>query len=173
MKHLQAAKETRLIHKFQKVLWRVYLVNIAWKGESLGYQQNLLLKHVSKVFLFSLLQFIFFSKEFTLYQMTNSRFLQIESICRWQSKCKWKVEIWFGKGRKHCGQRRKCWLPAQFPFPTLFSKGFLLKVVKSQDFVVNRVNPQSTFTNVLALQLEQCWLKITRLSVSSLRYIIC
>ena len=39
-----------------------------------------------------------------------------------------KIEICFGKGRKHCGKRTKCWLPAFSPFPTMFSKG-LFKVV--------------------------------------------
>ena len=38
--------------------------------------------------------------------------------------------------RKHCGKRRKCWLPAFPPFPTMFSNGLSLKVVKSQDWVV-------------------------------------
>ena len=28
------------------------------------------------------------------------------------------------RARKHCGKRRKCWLPAFSPFPTMFSKGF-------------------------------------------------
>ena len=39
--------------------------------------------------------------------------------------------MYLGKGRKHCGKRRKCWLPAFSPFPTVFSKGFLLKIFKS------------------------------------------
>ena len=47
-----------------------------------------------------------------------------------------KSEIWFGKGRKHCGKRRKCWLPAFSPIPTMFSKSFLPKIVKSRDCVV-------------------------------------
>ena len=34
---------------------------------------------------------------------------------------------------KHCGKRRKCWLPAFSPFPTVFSRAFLQKVVKSHD----------------------------------------
>ena len=37
--------------------------------------------------------------------------------------------------RKHCGKRRKCWLPAFSPFPTMFSKDFFLGVVKSRDCV--------------------------------------
>ena len=47
-----------------------------------------------------------------------------------------KKNFCFGKGRKHCGKRRKCWLPAFSPFPTMFSKAFFLRVVKSQDGVV-------------------------------------
>ena len=46
------------------------------------------------------------------------------------------------KGRKHCGKRRKCWLPAfspfptmVSPFPTIFSKGLLFWVIKSSDCV--------------------------------------
>ena len=31
------------------------------------------------------------------------------------------------KGRKHCGKMRKWWLPAFFPFPTMFSKGFSVR----------------------------------------------
>ena len=42
----------------------------------------------------------------------NFRLVQIESICRRQHKCNWKIEICFGKGSKRCGKRRKCWLPS-------------------------------------------------------------
>ena len=42
-----------------------------------------------------------------------------------------KFKSIFGKGRKNCGKRRKCWLPAFSPFLSMFSKGFIsLKVVK-------------------------------------------
>ena len=41
-----------------------------------------------------------------------------------------KLKFCFGNGRKHCGKRRKCWLPAFSPFPTMFSKGVLNSVVK-------------------------------------------
>ena len=43
--------------------------------------------------------------------------VQIESICRQQKNFDFKTEIHFGVGRKHCGKRRKCWLPAFSPFP--------------------------------------------------------
>ena len=31
-------------------------------------------------------------------------------------------------GRKHCGKRRKCCLPASCPFPTVFSKAFCVRL---------------------------------------------
>ena len=40
------------------------------------------------------------------------------------------------RSRKHCGIRRKCWLPAFSPFLTIFSKAFFFGVVKSWDCVV-------------------------------------
>ena len=49
-----------------------------------------------------------------------------QNICKWKKQK--KNEIWSGKGRKHSGKRRKCWLPAFSPFPTMFSKGFFFKV---------------------------------------------
>ena len=54
-------------------------------------------------------------------------------------KCKYKTYICFGKGRKHCGKKRKCWLPAFSPFPIMFSKGY----VKSWDcwYRVKGLNP--------------------------------
>ena len=47
-----------------------------------------------------------------------------------------KFEICIWKSRKHCGKRRKCWLPAFSPFPTMFSKAFFSRGVKSCDYVV-------------------------------------
>ena len=64
------------------------------------------------------------------------RLVQIETICRQQNKYDRKSEICFGKDIKHCGKRRKCWLPAFSSFPTMFSKGFSPRVVKSRDYVV-------------------------------------
>ena len=37
---------------------------------------------------------------------------------------------------KHCAKRRKCWLPAFSPFPTVFSKASFFRVVKSRDCVI-------------------------------------
>ena len=68
----------------------------------------------------------------------NFKPIQIESIRRRQFKCESKMEISFGKGRKQCGKRRKCWLPAFSSFSTMLSKGFLYRVVKSLDCVIKR-----------------------------------
>ena len=43
-----------------------------------------------------------------------------------------KLKFDLGWVRKHCGKRRKCWLPAFSPFPTMFSKAFPFGVVKSR-----------------------------------------
>ena len=82
-----------------------------------NYLMNLLESFQPSIDFFSFL-IIFFSK------LQISRLVQIESICRRQNKCNLTPEILFGMGRKHCGKRRKCWLPAFSPFPTIFSKGF-------------------------------------------------
>ena len=64
------------------------------------------------------------------------RLVQIENICRKQNESQKKEnEICFGKGRKHCGKRRKCRLPAFSPFPTMFSKGFFPRFITSRDCV--------------------------------------
>ena len=39
-------------------------------------------------------------------------------------------------GRKHCGKRRECWFPAFSSFPTMFSKGLLVRIFLSRDCVV-------------------------------------
>ena len=46
-----------------------------------------------------------------------------------------KNEIGLGKNRKHCGKRRKCWLPAFSPSPSIFSKAFFSRGIKSWDCV--------------------------------------
>ena len=49
-----------------------------------------------------------------------------------------KLKSFFGRVGKHCGKRRKCRLPAFSPFPTMFSEGLFIRVIKSQDYVVKR-----------------------------------
>ena len=52
------------------------------------------------------------------------------------NECNPSIEICFEKGTKNCRKRRKCWLLAFSPFPTMFSKGFFHRVVEGQDCVV-------------------------------------
>ena len=57
------------------------------------------------------------SLKFVVWERVNSTtqqnfiLVQIQGICRKLNKCDLKAEICFWKGRKHCGKRRKCWLP--------------------------------------------------------------
>ena len=44
-----------------------------------------------------------------------------------------KTEIWFGKGGKPCWKGANSGYQHFAPFPTMFSKGFSLRVIKSQD----------------------------------------
>ena len=60
---------------------------------------------------------------------------QLKAFADNENKCNLKKEILFGMGGKHCGKRRKCWLPAFSPFPTMFSKAFFSRGVKSRDCV--------------------------------------
>ena len=51
------------------------------------------------------------------------------------------MEICFGIAGKCCWKRRKCWLPAFSPFPTVFSKFFFFRIIKNRDCVVkSKVN---------------------------------
>ena len=46
----------------------------------------------------------------------------LKAFCSRQTKCESKIDICFGKGRKHCGKRTKCWLPV-YPRKHLFWEG--------------------------------------------------
>ena len=79
----------------------------------------------------------------------NFRLVQIEGICSRQNKCDWKIEILFGKGRKHCGKRRKCWSTAISPFSHNGFKRFFfpLLVVNSRKCVEKDYRFQSLLRN--------------------------
>ena len=49
------------------------------------------------------------------------------------------------QGTKYWGKRTKCWLPAFLPFPAMFSKGILLRGVKSHQCLV------------ILIWLKFCW----------------
>ena len=74
--------------------------------------------------------------ELTLYQTTNFQTVPNWRHLQMTNECDWQSEICVGMSRKHGGKRRKCWLPAFSPFPTVFSKAFFFLVVQSQDCVV-------------------------------------
>ena len=66
----------------------------------------------------------------------NFGLVQIESICRRQNKINYNDDFCHWFGWKHCGKRRKC----IFSFShNVFKKIFLLRVVKSQDWVVKSI----------------------------------
>ena len=86
---------------------------------------------------------------------------QIESICRQQNICDANTKICFGKGRKGCGERTKCWLPAFSPLPTMFSKGYFFRVVIVKVlFVWKRVNPLPNCPNFIMIQREKLFKNI-------------
>ena len=71
----------------------------------------------------------------TLYQMpsfytgSNWKLMQM-------TKYNFQIKTYFVKDAKYCWKKRKCWLPSFSPFPTMFSKSFNLRVVKSREGVV-------------------------------------
>ena len=71
----------------------------------------------------------------TVIDRHNFRLIQIESVCIQENKYGSKNENFPWKCRKHSGKRIKCWLPAFYPFPAMFSKGSFCRVVKSRDCV--------------------------------------
>ena len=85
----------------------------------------------------------------------NFRLVHIESIRRRQNKCDRKLKFVLGRVEKHCGKRRKCWLPAFSPFSTMFSKGFFSKVVKSRDCVVKTLMKNVEVTGKASAALAQ------------------
>ena len=76
----------------------------------------------------------------TLYQTKIFSLIPNWKHLQTKNESELEIDICMGKGRKYCGKRRKCWLPAfspfPTPFPTMFSKGLFLKVFKSQDCMV-------------------------------------
>ena len=60
----------------------------------------------------------------------------IEPATSWFQVC--NATNWaMGLGIKQCEKRRKCWLQAFSPFPTMFSEGTFLQSVKSCQFEIN------------------------------------
>ena len=80
--------------------------------------------------------YIVHKKKTSLFTKKQSfRLFQSQSICRQQNKSNSNMVICLQNGRKYFRKRRKCWLPVSL-FPTMFSKGFSYRVIKSHDCVV-------------------------------------
>ena len=66
------------------------------------------------------------SVQLTLYQLTNfSDRAEIITSTAYKLSMDQMIISVFNRGRKHCGEKRKCWLTVFSPFPTMFSKGLL------------------------------------------------
>ena len=94
----------------------------------------------------------------------------MESIYSQQNKCERKNLLWeVWKYGKHYGKRRKCWLPAFSHFPTMFSKGFFLKVIKSWD-CVGKSRHLKTRMTTLYQGLVSTWL-ILQVQIAGRKFI--
>ena len=108
----------------------------------------------------------------TLYRTTivwtcpNWKHLQTTKI-----NCNLKSEICFGKGRNHCSNRRKCWLPASSPFPTMyFLSAVMVNVITLHQTIPTFNNPEKqSLLNTFWKEekpafspLRQCFLSISQ-----------
>ena len=91
-------------HKLSK-----WVENTLGKGEIARYEQFLLFPQCFQKACFTGASKVVIVWEWVNKQQ-NFRLVQIDSICRRQHKLEWKIKTCFGKGRKHCGKRRQCWL---------------------------------------------------------------
>ena len=60
---------------------------------------------------------------------------------------------------KHCGKRRKCWLPALSPSPTLFSKAFFLRVIESRDCLAKLCYNEEKYVLEMTKKPTHLWTK--------------
>ena len=80
---------------------------------------------------------VFLSMYSTLLTLPNYKILALTKLKAFADDKIIVIEIYLEKKKKHCGKRRNCWLPAFSPFPTMFSKTFLIsRGVKSRNFAV-------------------------------------
>ena len=68
--------------------------------------------------------------------MTNFKLFQIGSSCKQQFKLAKFMTSVYDRVENIGENGRKCWLPAFSLFPTMFSKGFFIRQVKSRDCFV-------------------------------------
>ena len=104
--------------------------NTAWKKEKLLVLNNFSFSH-SVFYPFGECSAIFIKFE----KNCHLQIFQFGSVQNLLFGKRFKTETHFEMGKKRCGKRRKCCLPAFSLFPTMFSKGFFFRVVKSRDCV--------------------------------------
>ena len=75
------------------------------------------------------------SKGFSLKALPDDKILGLPKLKAF-AEDKSNVTQNISQDRKHCGKRRKCWLPALSSCPTMFPKGFFLQCVESRPCVV-------------------------------------
>ena len=75
-----------------------------------------------------------FGNKLTLTKGQSFELNRIQSICRQQIKCCYNDDFCLWLGRKHCGKRRKCWLPEFFLFP-MVSKNFSFRAATTHKCV--------------------------------------
>ena len=56
------------------------------------------------------------------YSIPKSKILDLSKLKAFEegTKSVLKNDFLFGKSRKHCEKKRRCWLPAFSPFPSIF-----------------------------------------------------
>ena len=62
----------------------------------------------------------------------NVGFFKTKSYAKNEIKSWSKDEFFNLNDRKHCWKRRKCWLPAFSPFPTMFSNATVVSVTRTR-----------------------------------------
>ena len=123
---------------FEIVVWKV-LISV-WESLKFVIRERvkcyLFLQTRKKVTVYTTYQTI---QSFILLEGENLKTLfnplpnnKVWGLSKWKAfaddiKCISKLEICFSKGRKQFGKRRKYWLPAFSPFPSMFSKAFFFQ----------------------------------------------
>ena len=117
-----------------QLFWRLQILSIYFGPKS---------RHLVTSYLFTKPQF-FLPDQFegtckiqnecslTLSQTTNFRLFQNERVCKREFQIWWKRKKVLQAGRKHCGKKRNCSSWAISPFPTVFSKDFFCRHLKTR-----------------------------------------
>ena len=85
-------------------------------------------KHI----LFHMVKGSLYDKKKVIDSFPNSKILDQSKLKAYRRQIKADQNGKYSPGyvTKHCGKKRKCWLPAFSPFPTMFSKAFFFRSLK-------------------------------------------